>query len=223
MTKEAVHGGCVVLGGGGHAAVLIDSIQAGGCADVHAVLDNDPSTWKTELLGVPILGGDDLLPAMIEAGVTSFVVGLGSTGPNGNRRRLFELGVSHDLEPLTVVHPSSVCSRRVAVGRGVQLLPGSIVNARVEIGENAIVNSGAVVEHDCVLGDHVHVATGARLAGHVTVGPGAFIGAGATVKQSVEIGEGAVVGAGSVVLTDVEPHAVVAGIPARPILKGVDA
>lgn len=45
----------------------------------------------------------------------------------------------------------------------------------------------------------------------------AWIGVNATVLQGVRIGRGAVVCAGAVVTHDVEPYAVVAGIPARPI------
>ncbi|HET9645914.1 MAG TPA: acyltransferase [Burkholderiaceae bacterium] len=45
----------------------------------------------------------------------------------------------------------------------------------------------------------------------------ASIGTNATVLAGVTIGEGALVGAGAVVTRDVEPYAIVAGTPARPI------
>ena len=44
---------------------------------------------------------------------------------------------------------------------------------------------------------------------------GASIGSGAVILCGVTIGEGAVIGAGAVVTRDVEPNAVVAGVPAR--------
>ncbi len=46
---------------------------------------------------------------------------------------------------------------------------------------------------------------------------GVSIGSGATVLGGVRIGRGAMVGAGAVVTRDVEPGAVVAGNPARPL------
>jgi sugar O-acyltransferase (sialic acid O-acetyltransferase NeuD family) len=206
-----------VLGGGGHARVLIDSLQAGDAVTLYGVLDSDRSLWGLNLLGVPILGGDELLPGMIERGVNHFAVGLGSVGNSRIREHLFEMGLASALKPLTVRHLSSVCSSWAEIGPGVQLLPASVVNAGARLGANVIVNSGAVVEHDCIVGAHAHIATGAKLSGGVRVGAGAHIGAGAVVKQEVSIGERAVVGAGACVVKDVPPGVVVVGVPARPI------
>lgn len=208
---------CVVLGGGGHGKVVIDSILSSQSATLLAVLDRDTTRWGQKLLGVPILGEDTLLPDLITQGANCFVVGLGSVGDCRPRQRLFELGLAHHLVPLTVKHPSAICSPWAEVSQGVQLLPGSIVNAGARLGQQVLVNSAAVVEHDCWLEDHVHVATGAKLASTVRVGMGSHIGAGATVLQGVTIGEGAVVGAGAVVLRDVPDWTVVVGIPARPL------
>jgi sugar O-acyltransferase (sialic acid O-acetyltransferase NeuD family) len=210
---------CVILGGGGHASVLIDSMLAGGYAAPCAVLDSNPACWGKDLLGVPILGGDDLLPELAGQGTSHFVVGLGSTGDNHPRQRLFELGLAHNLAPLTIVHPAAICSRWATLGSGAQVLPASVVNAGARLGANVIVNSGAVVEHDCVLGDHVHVATGATLASTVRVGTGAHIGAGASIRQCVNVGEWAIVGAGGVVVKDVPSHTIVVGVPARELRK----
>jgi sugar O-acyltransferase (sialic acid O-acetyltransferase NeuD family) len=208
---------CVILGGGGHAAVLIDVINNSNAATIHAVLDADRSKWGRELQGVPILGGDNLLPELRALGVGYYAVGLGSTSDNRRRQRLYEFGLSHRLEPLTVEAVSALCSSHADIGQGSQLFPGSIVNAEATVGVNVIINTGAIVEHHCTIGDHVHVATGARLASTVKVDTGAHIGAGATVKQCISIGEGAVVGAGAVVVKDVRPHTVVTGVPAQPL------
>jgi sugar O-acyltransferase (sialic acid O-acetyltransferase NeuD family) len=210
---------CVILGGGGHASVLIDILKASQIAVPHAILDHDRSLWGGELLGVPILGDDNLLSKLVSEGIKHFLVGLGSTEDNEPRKRLFDLGLSHQLKPLTVKAASALCSSYARLGSGCQLLPGSVVNARASIGKNVIVNSGAIVEHDCIIGDHVHVATGARLASTVNVDTGAHIGAGATVRQLISIGEGAVVGAGAVVVKDVPPRTVVVGVPAKPLRK----
>jgi UDP-perosamine 4-acetyltransferase len=206
---------CAVLGGGGHAAVLIEALRARGTDIAKAVLDSDPSSWGKEVLGVPVVGGDDLLSTLRDRGADSFIVGLGTTGTGDLRRRLFDYGRSCGLEPLSVFHPSAVISPSATLGQGCQVLAGAIVNTRAVLGNNVLVNSGAIVEHDCRVGDDVHIATGAQLAGGVTVGNSTLIGAGATVRQCIRIGKDVVVGAGAVVVQDVPDRATVAGVPAR--------
>lgn len=49
----------------------------------------------------------------------------------------------------------------------------------------------------------------------VIIEDGADIGVGSIVLPGVKIGEGAIIGAGSVVTKDVQPHSIVAGIPAK--------
>jgi len=208
---------CVIIGGGGHARVLIDALQVSGLGVPVAVLDAQSALWGTTVCGVPIIGGDTRLPQLIREGVTAFIVGVGGIGDNGPRRRLFERGCRSGLTPLTVQHPSAACSSLAAIGEGSVVLPLAVVNAGARVGRNVIVNSGAIVEHDCAVADHVHVATGATLCSRVRVETMAHLGAGAIVRQGLTIGEGAVVGAGAVVVSDVAPWTVVVGVPTRVI------
>lgn len=214
---------CLILGGGGHAGVVIDVMRSRGCAIPFAVLDANPALWGKDIFGVPIRGDDELIPDLRREGVTHYIVGLGSIGDSRPRRRLFELGQQCGLHPLTLMHPSAICSQTAVIRSGTLLCPAAIVNAAAVVGANVILNTGAIVEHDCLIGDHVHVATGARLASTVSVGTLAHIGAGATIRQRLVIGEGAIVGAGAVVVKDVEPWTVVMGVPAHPARRVPEA
>lgn len=205
---------CAVFGGGGHARVLIDALFASGAGRPVAVLDANPSLRGGDVLGVPVLGGDD---ARLPKGVTHFVVGVGSTGDASARRRVYRAALARGLKPLAVVHPAATVSRFARLGPGCAVFAGAVVNAGASLGENSVVNTGAVVEHDCVVGDGAHVATGACLAGTVTLGEDAHVGAGAVVRQGARIGARAVIGAGAAVVTDVPAGRTYAGVPARPL------
>jgi phosphonate metabolism protein (transferase hexapeptide repeat family) len=56
-----------------------------------------------------------------------------------------------------------------------------------------------------------------RQQARVTIGNDVWIGHGAIIMPGLTIGDGAVVAAGAVVTKHVEPYAVVAGVPAKPI------
>jgi UDP-perosamine 4-acetyltransferase len=210
---------CAILGGGGHARVLIDSLLDNPQVKLWGILDRDKATWGSDIFGVKVIDGDESLPRLRQSGVTHFVVGLGAARDNEPRARLFRQAVAAGLAPLAVHHHAAVISKRARLGEGNQVLAGAIVNAGAETGLNVLLNTGSIIEHDCRLGDHVHVATGARLAGNVNVDADAFIGASATIRQGIQIGARAVVGAGAVVVADVEPGTVVVGVPARSMVS----
>lgn len=205
----------LILGGGGHARVLLEALGLMGFNRPLAVLDRRAETWGGLFHGLPVLGGDDLLPRLASLGCAQFLVGQGSVGDNRPRRRLFNLALEHGLTPLNVMHPLAYLAPSALAGPGAQLMAGAIVNTAARLGANVLVNCGAIVEHDCVVADHAHVASGARLSGGVQVGEAAHIGTGAVIKEWLCIGAGALVAAGAAVIAPVPAGALVAGVPAR--------
>lgn len=205
----------VGLGAGGHARVVLEILQAIPGHEVVGLLDADRSLWGGDVLGVPVLGGDEGLEGLRADGVSHAFLGLGSTGDVRPRIALWEKARSAGFGMITAVHPTAVVSPSALLGEGATVMAGAVLNAGARLGRNVIVNTGAVVEHDCVLEDHVHVATGAVLASTVHVGEAAHVGAGASVRQCVRIGAGSVVGAGAAVVEDVARGVVVGGVPAR--------
>lgn len=213
----------VGIGAGGHARVLLDALQAAGETQVVGLLDNSPALKGTRVLGVEVLGGDELLDELHRQGVHHAFLGVGGTSDNSARRKVFELVKSRGFEFVNVVHPSAVIAGSSTMGEGTVVCAGAVVGAGARLGRNVIVNTGSVVEHDCVIGDHAHVASGAVLAGTVTVEEGAHVGAGAAVRQGLRIGARAVVALGAVVVDAVPDGVVVAGVPARPMQAGIKA
>ncbi|MBE7465193.1 MAG: gamma carbonic anhydrase family protein [Planctomycetes bacterium] len=92
----------------------------------------------------------------------------------------------------------------------------------IEVGEETNVQDGSILHVDrgypCVLGKRVTLGHKAIVHGS-TVGDGALIAIGATVLSRCTIGSGALIAAGALVLegTDVPPHTLWAGIPAKQV------
>jgi len=203
----------IVLGAGGHAKVVIATLKAAG-VEIIGVTDPDSKTHGQSILGVPVLGGDELAMKH-KQGEIELVNGIGSTRPSPKRRHIFERFKRAGYGFHAVVHPSAVIGEETDIGEGAQIMAGAVVQPGCRIGVDAIVNTHASVDHDCVIGAHAHVAPGAVLGGGVTIGDGAHVGAGSTVIQNVSIGAGALVAAGAAVVANVVAGGNVAGVPAR--------
>lgn len=209
----------VGVGAGGHAKVVIDILRLLGAYELVGLLDPNPELRRTNVLGVRVLGDDNLLPKMWSDGVRHAFIGLGAIAGTQHRRRLYEMVRRYGFEIVEAVHPQAVLAASADIGHGPTVMANAVIGAAARLGDDVIVNTSAVVEHDCVVGNHVHIATGARLAGSVRVGDGALIGLGACVRQSINIGRNSIVGAGAVVVDDVPECTVVVGIPARSLRK----
>lgn len=203
----------VVLGAGGHAKVLIDALLLLG-VEVIGATDPDPALAGKAILGVPVIGGDEML-ARHKPGTVQLVNGLGGVRPHPARRQLFQRFKALGYAFTSVVHPAAVVARDVALGEGVQIMAGVIVQAGSRVGRDAIINTRASIDHDCLLGEHVHIAPGVVLSGGVAVGDDTHVGTSATVIQNVRIGRGCLIAAGATVIRDIPDGMAVAGIPAR--------
>jgi UDP-perosamine 4-acetyltransferase len=208
---------CVILGGGGHAKVVIEALRAAGILEPVAIVDADPARQGQVIQDVPVVGDDSELLSLKASGVTCAVAGVGGVKDNQLRRRVMETAEKAGLVLTGVIHPSAIVSPSAKIAPSVQILAGAVIGPDAQIADGALINTRAVVEHDCRIGEYVHVATGAVVAGTVTVGAMSHIGAGATIRQDITIGERAVVGAGAAVVHDVEDGQTVVGVPARPL------
>ena len=205
----------IILGGGGHARILIDLISIIGRYEIVGILD---SRLKKEnmVADIPVLGGDNLLSRLIAEGITLACIGVGSVKENSTRKKLYKTVKKVGFSVPSLIHPRAIVSRNdVKISEGVQVMVSAIIQTGSMIEENSIINTGTIIEHDCVVGKHVHICPGAVISGGCVISDNSFIGAGATVIQGVKIGKDAIVAAGAIVLDDVPDNSMVKGVAAR--------
>jgi sugar O-acyltransferase (sialic acid O-acetyltransferase NeuD family) len=204
----------VIIGGGGHAKVLVSVAKK---CDI-AVLGYTDREDRGSILGVAYLGSDEVIPSLIQAyGSCQAVVGVGKTDSSPLRMQLQEDICALGLVFPVIVSPVAVINEESTLGPGTVVFDGAVVNSGTRTGVCCILNTNSTVEHDCRLGDNVHIAPGAVLCGGVTVGANSVIGAGAIVIQGATVCADCIVGAGSVVVGDISAPGTHAGNPARRI------
>ncbi|NPU83046.1 MAG: acyltransferase [Syntrophaceae bacterium] len=107
----------------------------------------------------------------------------------------------------------------LSVGHRFSVNTGALLDARggITIGDGVMVGPYAVIvssEHD--LGrPGIPMTSRDHVLSMVVIQDDVWIGGHAVILKGVTIGRGAVVAAGAVVASDVEPYAVVAGMPAK--------
>jgi sugar O-acyltransferase (sialic acid O-acetyltransferase NeuD family) len=206
--------GLLIVGAGGFARETAQAVRAAGAGGPRLLghLDDDPALHGTEVDGVPVLGGCDLVHELPGAQV---VVCVGNPRDYASRARLVRrLGLPEHRYAM-VVHPSAAVSASSAVGPGSVLLAHSVLTAAVRVGAHVAVMPHVVLTHDDVVGDFATLASGVRLGGGARLERGAYVGAGSLVREYTVVGAWSLIGMGSTVLRDVPPGEVWIGSPAR--------
>ena len=194
----------ILIGGSGHAKVIMDCIRASG-GTVAGILD-DGIPAGTRIAGAPVLG---TVADCERYRQHLFLIAI------GNNQVRQTIAKKMDVRWATVIHPRAVVSPSAVLGEGTVVMPNAVINACAVIGRHCIVNTGAAVEHDNVLGDYVHISPNAALGGTVTVGTGTHIGIGACVRNNTDICAHCRIGAGAAVVKSITEPGTYVGVPAR--------
>lgn len=123
-----------------------------------------------------------------------------------------------NVEWTTLIHPSAIIARTVAIGNGSIIAAGNIISNNTFIGNHCLINLSCTVGHDNRIEDYVSIMPGCNLSGFTTLKEGCFLGTGVKVIPHKTINANSVIGAGAVVLKDIPANCTAVGVPARPIL-----
>lgn len=201
-----------IFGAGGLGRVVLDTLlQAGACEPV-AFLDSDPALHGEEIEGIPVRGGLECAPALLEERIRHAIVAIGI---NESRLEVARGLENAGMKLVSAIHPLSSISRTARLGKHLIIGPRATVCVHASVADHVVISAGAIVDHDCNLGEAAFLHPAVRLAGAVHVDSLAVVGVGASVIPGRRIGRAARVEGGAVVIRDVPPGATVAGAPAK--------
>lgn len=143
-----------------------------------------------------------------------------------------------------IIDPGAQIGQGTRIWHWVHICGGAKIGCNCSFGQNVFVGNDVVIGDNCKVQNNVSVYDAVTLEDDVFCGPsmvftnvanprasvsrkheyrrtlvkkGATIGANATIIGGVVLGEYSFIAAGAVVTTDVEPYALMAGVPARRI------
>lgn len=211
MTKRLL-----LIGGGGHCASILDSVLRSGQFEKVGIVDSND---QIERMGISVVGSDDDLQKLFDAGWTDAFISVGSVGNVSIRRKLYAKIKEIGFSVPSIIDPTSVIASDARISEGCFIGKYAIINSGARIGSCAIINTGAVVEHDCEVGDFCHVSPGSIILGGVHVGENTHVGSGSVVKQGVQIGSDTMIGQLSNVLSDISSGVTAYGNPCKVVTK----
>ena len=188
----------IIYGGGGHGKAVIDLLRVLDRYNIVGILDDELMTGA-DILGIPILGGNDALNQVYEDGTHFAINAVGGIGNIDSRINVFKKLKSAGFICPAVIHPTAFVEVSATLAAGVQIFPHAYVGSAVSVGYGAIINTGAIISHDCTLGDYSILSPGATLAGGSAIGEATLIGMRSTVNVNVEVGAHVTVGNGATV------------------------
>jgi serine O-acetyltransferase len=110
---------------------------------------------------------------------------------------------------------------------GVEIHPGATIGKNlfidhgmgVVIGETAKIGENVTIYHGVTLGGVSPQDSGKDSIRHPQIGNNVVIGSGAQLLGPIKVADGAKIGSNAVVVSDVEPGAIMVGIPARKVVR----
>ena len=207
----------VVIGGGGHAKVIISILKRLNNYDIVGYTDVEN---KGEILGMSYLGNDDSLNSIYNKGIKNAVIGVGQIKSSFHRRKLANMIKGIGFKVPRVVSRNAIINEDVFIGNGTVIMDGVTISCGSIIGEYSIVNTNSSIDHDCFIGEFTHIAPGVTLSGEVKIGNDVLIGTGANVIHQITISDKTIISAGSTVLKSISKKGIYGGNPAN-YIKGI--
>ena len=206
-----MHTNLSIIGSGGHAKVVVESLNFSRSDIKVKIFDENRSTLDL-LLGKYSV---EFLEDWTDLD-NYFHVAIGS---NESRARISQDAIKFGKKPFNVIHSLATVFESVSLQEGIFLAANSIVASGSVINSGCIVNHAAIIDHDCIIGEYSHIAPNATLGGGVSVGAQCLICAGSIILPDIKIGNNVVIGAGSVVVKNVKDSQIIVGVPGKEIRK----
>ncbi|MDR0802359.1 hypothetical protein [Fluviicola sp.] len=144
----------VIIGAGGHAKVIAETIDLLDNLQVVGFIDDRIEKGTPVYKDIPVIGAGNEIPQILEE-CDALVIGIGN---NEVRKQLAERIKAKSFE--IIIHPRAVVSKTAVIEPGTVVLAGAVISSNARVAAHCIVNSHVVIDHDSNIGTFVHLSIG---------------------------------------------------------------
>lgn len=174
---------------------------------IRGFIDNKESSIGSYFNGYKILGNEEWLINHYNNSETSAIIAVQDPKI---RKQIYERNsFIGDWE--TLIHPSSVISSTVKLGKGNVVFPFVSISVDTVIGDFCLCYLHSAVSNDCKIGNYVSMMSGVQISQHVTIGDQCSLGARCCIYPNVQIGKNVGVSSGAVVEKNCNDNDVIHG------------
>lgn len=154
-----------IIGAGGHAKVICDTILAKSEFEIVGFVDSIVPVGTIIMNDFKVILEQKKLENL-KSYADFFIVGIGN---NKIREELFNK-LKTFLKPATIIHPTAVIASNAVINPGTVCLAKSIISANCTVGENTIINAGSIIDHESKIGNNVHISIGTLVGSNSIIG-----------------------------------------------------
>jgi len=190
-----------IIGGGGHARVIIDALY--GMQQNPLFINNDIIGYFDDKVNSKYRKIDRIGAIEDIKNVDNDIFYICGIGDLEIRKKI--INTLDKVKWINVIHSSAIISKTVTLGQGIFINANAVINSQSIIKDHVIINTNSTIEHDVLIGENCHIAPGVTICGHVTINENSFIGSGTTIINKnkegfIIIGKNNFINAGSLIL-----------------------
>ena len=146
----------IIIGAGGHAKTVVDTIERGHCFEIAGFLA-EGRVGERVYKNYTILGADNIAKTIFSMGISKACMAIGFMGKSSIREKLCCQYKKMGFDFPAIIDPSAIVASDVMIGEGTYIGRCVVVNANSSIGDFCILNTGCIVEHECKAVSYTHL------------------------------------------------------------------
>lgn len=210
----------IVIGCGEHSRVVIENLEQQNKYTIFGLVSEKKSDVGKKVNGYRVICEDKDLKKMLSNNkdIKGYILGVGLVNGGMNKRLEVSKKISTFLNPINVIHPTAIISKKSSLGLGNVIEAFTKISGSAVVRNHCVIQSFTSINHDIILEDNVLIATNVTLAGK-RIGANSVIADGASISFKKNVGKNCLLMDGSVLTKDMPNNSLGYGNPAKIIKK----